>query len=97
MEKENNETSIERVNNLYSVICNGELPDTPEAINTRVNIIRELEKLTKSDFKSTLDFHQKVGSFLIKAASNLRSEPLQSLRTGDFQNNSDNANGEEEK
>lgn len=85
---------IERVKNLYSVICNGELPDSPEAINTRVNIIRELEKLTRSDFKSTLDFHQKVGAFLIKAESDFQKEALQSLRTAYLQNNADDANRE---
>lgn len=85
---------IERVKNLYSVICNGELPDTPEAMNTRVNIIRELEKLTRSDFKSTLDFHQKIGSFLIKVASNPKNEPLQSLRMGNLLNNATDANRE---
>lgn len=62
--EENNDV-IGNVKNLYSVIANKELGDSYDNIQTRVNIIKELERLTKQEFLSTADFHQKVNEFII--------------------------------
>jgi DNA-binding transcriptional regulator YiaG len=58
----------ERVRNLYAVIAREALPD--EEIDTRVAIVRELERLTCSDFKDTEDFHRKIGAYLDRKSSN---------------------------
>ena len=57
---------IQRVKNLYSIIANGQLGDDAESVCIRVDIVRELERLTGQNFKSTEDFHQKVNSFLLE-------------------------------
>jgi len=57
----------ERVRNLYAVISLGALPD--EEIETRVAIVRELERLTCSDFRDTEDFHKKIEAYLTRKIS----------------------------
>jgi len=37
-----------------------------DSVQMRIAIVRELERLTKADFKSTQDFHFKIKSFLSK-------------------------------
>jgi len=66
----------ERVRNLYAVISLGALPD--EEIETRVAIVRELERLTCSDFRDTEDFHKKIEAYLNRKNSN--AELLKSFR-----------------
>jgi len=58
----------ERVRNLYTIISNEALPDT--LIDTRVNIIRELERIMCADFKNTEDFHTKVEAYLLRKNAN---------------------------
>ena len=64
---------MERVKELYSIIANKQLGGDPESVCIRVDIIRELERLTGQDFNSTEDFHQKIYAFLLKAGAT-RSE-----------------------
>jgi len=56
---------IQRVKNLYSIIANRQLGDDPESVCIRVDIVRELERLTGQNFRSTEDFHRKVNGFLV--------------------------------
>ena len=60
---------IERVKQLYAIIVHGQLPDDPDSIQKKIDIIRELEKITKQEFLSTADFHQKINSFILKRGS----------------------------
>jgi len=57
---------VERVRNLYRVISNELLDDDPENFQRRVDIVRELEKLTGQEFLSTQDFHEKVNRWISK-------------------------------
>ena len=57
---------MERVKELYSIIANKQLGGDPESVCIRVDIVRELERLTGQDFNSTEDFHRKTSSFLLK-------------------------------
>ena len=55
----------ERVEKLYTMIINGRFLDTVEGVKTRSMVIDYLEKITKSKgFKSTTDFHKRVGEYL---------------------------------
>ena len=65
MIKEVNPEQIERVKSLYSIIANRQLGNDPESLQTRVDIIRELERITRQDFKSTTDFHSKINAWLM--------------------------------
>jgi DNA-binding XRE family transcriptional regulator len=62
------EETIDRVKRLYTIIRDGALPDSE--LGERVNIVRELERLTSCDFKDTADFHRKVSSFLARKDNN---------------------------
>ncbi len=64
--REYSEETIDRIHNLYSIIANKQLGNGPESINTRVNIVRELERLTKHQFSSTSDFHSRISEILIR-------------------------------
>lgn len=64
--REYSRETIERIHNLYSVIANRQLGNTPESLNTRVNIVRELERLTRQQFESTADFHSKITGILVR-------------------------------
>jgi DNA-binding transcriptional regulator YiaG len=55
--------TIDRVKDLYTIICNGQLGDR---IDERVAVIEELERLTSSEFKSNSDFHRKVSEFILR-------------------------------
>jgi len=55
--------TIDRVKDLYTIICNGQLGDR---IDERVAVIEELERLTNSEFKSNSDFHRKVSEFILR-------------------------------
>ena len=65
----NGTEDIERVEQLYSIISNRQLPDDPDSVQKKIDIIRELEKITKQEFLSTADFHQKINSFILKRGS----------------------------
>jgi len=54
---------IDRVKDLYSIICNGQLE---ERLDERVAVIEELEGLTNSNFRSTGDLHRKVSEFILR-------------------------------
>ena len=60
---------IERVKQLYAIIVHGQLPDDPDSIQKKIDIVRELEKIVRQDFLSTADFHEKINSFLRKRTS----------------------------
>ena len=60
---------IERVRQLYAIIVHRQLSDDPDSIQKKIDIIRELDKITKQEFLSTADFHQKINSFILKRAS----------------------------
>ena len=62
----NNDPQVERIRGLYGIICRGELGNDADSVQARVNIIRQLEKLIKADFKTTEDFHFKIKSYLTK-------------------------------
>lgn len=66
MVKEISVEQVERVRNLYRIISNRLLGDTPENLQRRVDIIRGLEKLTRQEFLSTQDFHEKVNLWIRK-------------------------------
>ncbi len=54
----------------FKTISEGRLQDDPESLQERVRIIQHLEEVIKQDFKSTDDFHKKMGSyFMIKEGS----------------------------
>ncbi len=63
-------SDVERAKNLYAIISNRELGNDPDAVQLRVNIVRELEKLTCSDFRDTADFNRQAGAFVICESSN---------------------------
>lgn len=69
MIKEISPEQIERVKSLYAIIANRQLGSDPESLQARVDIIRELERITKQEFLSTADFHQKINSFILKRGS----------------------------
>jgi len=71
MIKEVNPAQIERVKGLYSIIANRQLGNDPEGLQTRVDIIRELERITRQDFKSTADFHAKINAWLMDKQSGI--------------------------
>ena len=56
--------TAERVRNLYRVIENGLLPD--DDAWPRVAIVRELERLTGTEFGDTADFRAKVEAFILR-------------------------------
>jgi len=60
---------IERVQNLYAIIANRQLGEDPESMWARVNIIRELERIIRQNFKSAADFHSKINAWLMKKQS----------------------------
>jgi DNA-binding XRE family transcriptional regulator len=62
-------TDVDRARDLYAIICNGELGDDVHALDTRVNIVLELERITCADFKDTAGFHRTVGSFIMRESS----------------------------
>jgi hypothetical protein len=64
---------IERVQNLYAVTANRQLGNNPESMWVRVNIIRELERITKQSFNSTADFHSKINAWIIKKQAEQKS------------------------
>jgi hypothetical protein len=55
---------IDQVKGLYAIICNHQGGDGPDAVQVRVNVIRELEKITNTRFSNTKHFHQKVGEYM---------------------------------
>lgn len=55
--------TIEKARAYYAIICNRE---NGNGFQERVNIIRYLEKVLKTDFKSTKDFHQKIDAFFMR-------------------------------
>jgi len=71
MIKEVSPEQIERVKSLYSIIANSQLGNDPESLQTRVDIIRELERITRQDFKSTADFHSKINAWLMDKQSGI--------------------------
>jgi hypothetical protein len=71
MIKEVSPEQIERVKSLYSIIANRQLGNDPESLQTRVDIIRELEKITRKGFKSTDDFHAKINAWLMDKQSGI--------------------------
>jgi DNA-binding XRE family transcriptional regulator len=60
---------VDRVKDLYAIISNRELGDDERAVDMRVSIVSELERLTCSNFKDTADFHKKTGSFIMRESS----------------------------
>lgn len=60
---------VDRARDLYAIICNKELGDDARSVNTRVDIIRELERITCSNFKDTADFHRTVSAFIMRESS----------------------------
>jgi len=66
MIKEVSIEQVERVRNFYRIISNRLLDDDPENFQRRIDIIRELEKLTRQEFLSTQDFHEKVNLWIRK-------------------------------
>jgi DNA-binding XRE family transcriptional regulator len=66
MIKEISIEQVERVRNLYRVISNRLLDDSPENLQRRVDVVRELEKLTGQEFLSTQDSHEKVNLWIRK-------------------------------
>jgi len=71
MIKEASPEQIERVKSLYSIIANRQLGSDPGSLQTRVDIIRELERITRQDFKSTADFHAKINAWLMDKQSGI--------------------------
>jgi hypothetical protein len=71
MIKEVSPEQIERVKSLYSIIANRQIGGDPGSIQTRVDIIRELERITRQDFKSTDDFHAKINAWIINKQSGI--------------------------
>lgn len=71
MIKEVSPEQIERAHSLYSIIANRQLGSDPESLQTRVDIIRELERITRQDFKSTADFHAKINAWLMDKQSGI--------------------------
>lgn len=55
-----------RIAALYNTICEHRLGDDPDSVQQRVGIVRELERLTKTNFKSTADLHFKIKTFVDK-------------------------------
>jgi len=63
MEKtETTKTDLEKVKDLYTIICNGEIPD--RHIDRRVNIVAELERLTNRNFRNTVEFHYLIADYI---------------------------------
>jgi DNA-binding XRE family transcriptional regulator len=62
-------TDVDRARDLYAIICNGELGDDEHSIDRRVDIIRELERITCADFKDTASFHRTVTAFIMRESS----------------------------
>lgn len=71
MIKEISPEQIERVKSLYAIIANRQLGSDPESLQARVDIIRELERITRQDFKSTADFHAKINAWLMDKQSGI--------------------------
>lgn len=66
MRPEAPEEIAERAKNLYTIIVNGELGDDAQGVAMRVEIIGELEKITKKQFRNTAEFHREVSAFLAR-------------------------------
>jgi len=60
------EDIVERVRNLYAIIVNGELGDDEDSLMNRVCIVRELEKITGKQFRTTAEFHREVSAFIAR-------------------------------
>ena len=58
--------NVARVKDLYAIIVNGELGDDANGTSTRVEIVRDLERLTGKQFRSTSEFHNEVSAFLAR-------------------------------
>lgn len=58
---------MQEVTTLYRHICKP--PHDGEDLDRRAQIVRRLEQITNSDFKSTSDFHHKMGAYLAKKES----------------------------
>ena len=56
----------ERVKKMYAIICNATGGDGPGAVQDRINLIRDMERITKTRFSNTKHFHQKVGEYLAR-------------------------------
>ena len=57
---------IDRAYALYAGICNKRWGDDAEGVWNRVNAVRELERLTGEDFKTTAEFHRYISEYLVK-------------------------------
>ena len=57
---------IKKIKTYYSIICKNKLGDNPDDFQTRINIIRLLEKELKTEFIDTQDFHRKGEAFFMK-------------------------------
>ena len=55
--------TVENVRSYYGIICNRE---NGYGIQERVNIIGYLEKVLRTDFKDTKDFHRKIDAFFMR-------------------------------
>jgi transcriptional regulator with XRE-family HTH domain len=56
------------------------LGDDADSVQKKIGIIRELERLTKSDFKNTDDFHAKIKTFLTNGKALSPGKQLQIAR-----------------
>jgi len=54
----------DRIGGFYKIICGNRLGDDFNSTQKKTRVIQELEKLLKTDFKNTEDFHFKIKSYL---------------------------------
>jgi len=76
----NDPKTTARVQGLYGLITGQKLGNDPESVQVRVNIIRELERLLRTDFKSTEDFHFKIKSYLTNGKAQGPGKQLRNAR-----------------
>jgi len=71
----------QQIQQAYYTIVSEYLPDDPDGIQARVNLIRFLEKeiRTKNGFENTADFRQKLSHFLMRRGITL-ANTLDKLR-----------------
>ena len=68
-----NASNYLKVKELYGVICNHELGDDFSGVQRRVDIIRELESITRKEFRNTSEFHEIVQAYINKKGERIKS------------------------
>ena len=68
-----NASNYLKVKELYGVICNHELGDDFSSVQRRVDIIRELESITRKEFRNTSEFHEVVQAYIKNKGERIKS------------------------